>query len=99
MNGYITIADLQQEMHDIHIVHAACLLWRMRCLSHRLIEFGYEESVKHLSCVEALNLASILPPTMHDEVVRAARLIADERWAAFIDRVAPRFAPQEAVTV
>jgi len=100
MNGYVTIPEVQQEMHDIHAVHASCLFWRMRCLAHRLICFGWENSVKHLNAVEAICLASIVPPDMHDELVRAARLIADERWTAFIDRVAPRFAmTEEAITV
>lgn len=96
----ISIEDLREEMHDIHMVHHACLVWRMRCLSHRLIEFGWEESVKRLSVVEALTLAALVPPIMHDELVRAARLVADERWKAFIDRIAPRFAAaEEAVAV
>lgn len=94
--SYIDIQALNNEMHDIHIVHASCLFWRMRCLSHRLIAFGWEKSVTHLSAIEAIVLASIVPPVMHDELARAAYEIADDRWKAFLRSQVPHLV-EEAV--
>ncbi len=89
---------LQRELHDSHIVHAACLMFRMRCLSHRILEYGWESSLDHLSAVEAIALAVLLPIHMHDELARAAYAAADDRWKAFIRSQVPHLC-QEAVTV
>lgn len=98
MKTYITQEALHAEINDIHIVHAYCLFWRIRCLAHRLLSFGWEESVRHLLPMEALILAAIVPPVMHDELVRAAYQIADARWKAFIEKQTPHLVA-EAVTV
>jgi hypothetical protein len=89
---------LQQELSDIHMVHAACMMFRMRCLSHRILEYGWESSLNHLSFVEAICLAVLLPIHMHDELVRAAYPKADERWKAFLRGQVPHLC-QEAVPV
>lgn len=93
---YLSGPVFQEELTDLHIVHATCMFWRMRCLAHRLIEFGWEESVKRLSAPEALCLASIVPPQMHDALVEAAYSIADERWRSFIQRTLPHLVPEHA---
>lgn len=95
-NVTLSAEQLQQEMHDIHIVHASCLFWRMRALAHRLLEFGYESAVNHLSVPESLVLATLLPPYMHDEIVRSAYAVADDRWKSFIAKHVPHLAQEPA---
>lgn len=86
----IDVMSIQTELHDMHIVHAKCMLWRMRCLAHRLVSFGWEDAVAHLGTVETLMLAAMLPMHMHDTLVESAYDHADARWRAFIERECPR---------
>ena len=90
----IDLMAIQVELHDLHIVHAKALMWRMRCLAHRLLTFGWEDAVQTLSVVELLVLSANLPPYMGDVLIDAAYGKADPRWKAFIERTAPRLAPE-----
>ena len=88
----ITLAQLTAEIGDLHVVRAGCLFWRMRCLAHRLLDFGWENSVNTLDALEMLAVSTMLPPHMADVLVRGAYEIGDARWRAFIERTCPRLA-------
>lgn len=86
----VTVDDLQAVYREkMHLVHLSCLIWRMRSLSHRLLEFGPEASVSHLLPHEALMLAAVLPPHMHDPLVQDIYRAGDEMCNSLIDRVCP----------
>lgn len=91
MHRSLTIHDLLNAMPDMHVVHFHCLVWRMQCLSHRLLEFGWESSVKRLEPHEAVVLAACLPPVMHDAILATVLDHGDERWSALV-RTLPQFA-------
>lgn len=93
----ITPAAFLEEYRELHVVHAHCLLWRMKCQAHRLIEFGYESAVQHLTPPELVVLSMLVPPVMADALLQAVLEHGDERWCAFIRRELPRYA-QEAVS-
>ena len=86
----IDLLEIQVELTDLHIVKARCLIWRMRCLAHRLLAFGWEDAVQTLSTLEELVLAAMLPPYMADVLIESAYATADARWRAFIERQCPR---------
>lgn len=73
---------LNQEMlmplfNDTHMVHLSCLFYRMRCMAHRLIDFGFEPFVNELSARELLVLACLMPQHQHDVLVLEAKKKAD----------------------
>lgn len=96
MHDRLNIAMLRPIFDNIHMVHMDCMVWRMRCLSHRLLEFGWEDSVRHLSVPEALILAALLPAHMHDAVVEAAWWDADDAQRALIRARLPNLVPEPA---
>jgi len=92
INPAITPLQFLEEYKELHVVHAHCLLWRMRCLAHRLIEFGYESAVQHLTPPEIVVLSMLVPPAMSHELLLAVLDDGDERWCSFIRRVLPQYA-------
>lgn len=88
----ITPIAFLDEYKELHVVHAHCLLWRMKCLAHRLIEFGWESSVQHLSPPEMVVLSMLIPPAMAHVVLTAVLDHGDERWCSFIRRQLPQYA-------
>lgn len=69
---------------DMHVVHLACRLYCLRCLSHRLINFGFEESVNDREPRDLLALAIIMPQEQHNVLVREAYARGDATLKAWI---------------
>lgn len=86
----LKIELVAQLFDDMHAVHMDCVVWRMRCLGHRLIETGWEDIVNHLAVREAFILACLLPPHMHDTIITGYLPAASERELAFIAQHVPR---------
>lgn len=84
MRRRLTIEDLLPLFGDMHIVHRDCMIWRMRCLAHRLVESGWEDIINHLSHREALTAATLLPQHMHDAIVAEVLKTAAEEEKAVI---------------
>lgn len=80
------------EMPEMHIVHAHCLMWRMQSLAHRLIEFGWEPAVDRLTPMEAVGLSMLLPHHMERVILEAVLEHGDPRWCAYIRRTYPQYA-------
>lgn len=83
----LSIETLLPLYADMHMVHRDCMIWRMRCLAHRLVESGWEDIVNHLPNREALTLATLLPQHMHNTIVYAVREVATEAERDLIDSI------------
>lgn len=70
--------------NDLHMVQMACLFFRMRCLAHRLINFGFESFVNELDARELLVLACLMPQYQHDALVTEAYRKGDVAIQFFI---------------
>lgn len=92
----LNMAHLLPLFANLHMVHMDCLVWRMRCLSHRLIEFGWEDIVNALTPREAFVLATLLPQHMHDAVIQAALRIASDAERTLVGAVCPNLLPEPA---
>ncbi len=68
----LTQQMLMPLFEDMNIVHTACLFFRIRCLAHRLVAFGWENIVNELNAREMLALAALLPDYQHDLLIREA---------------------------
>ena len=81
---------------DMHLVHMACVFYRMRCLAHRPIEFGFERFVNDLTPRELVVLAVFMPPHQHDTLVAEAHRCGDAALQAWIVARCPEIVQEAA---
>lgn len=74
---------------DTHFVHLSCLFFRMRCIAHRLVNFGFEEFVNELDSKELLVLACLMPNYQHDTLILEAYRKGDAAIQLWISEHAP----------
>lgn len=69
---------------DMHVVHVACRLYVLRCLAHRLINFGFEPSVNDREPRDLIAMATIMPQEQHDALIREAYRRSDATLRAWV---------------
>ena len=74
---------------DIHPVHVKTLLFRLRCLSHRLMCFGFENYINNYEPRQLVLLASIMAQQQHDFLAREAHERGDEELQAWLEKAMP----------
>lgn len=74
---------------DLHVVHYACLQFRLRCIAHRLINHGFEAFLNTYAPRELLLLSTILPPVPSAALVREAYAQGDTQLRAIVELHAP----------
>lgn len=79
----------QELFKDVHIVHQKVLIFRMRCLAHRLMCFGWEGYVNEYEPREQLMLAALLADRQHNAVVREAYKRGDPTLRTWIATTLP----------
>lgn len=75
---------------DIHLVHQKVLVFRLRCVAHRMISFGFENYVNHYSPRELCMLAALMFGPQHDILVREAHRQGDDTVKAWLEQAVPR---------
>lgn len=77
--------------HDIHPVHVKVLLFRLRCLSHRLMCFGFENFINTYEPRQLILLATIVAQQQHDAILREAYKHADDKLKLWLEQHTPLF--------
>ena len=81
---------------DVHIVHQKVLIFRMRCIAHRLMCFGWEGYVNEYEPREQLMLAALLADRQHNAMVREAFKRGDTALRTWITATLPEVVKEAA---
>lgn len=86
----LTVTDVGMGLFpEITIVHQKVLIFRLRCLAHRLISFGFEEYVNSYSPRELAMLAALMFGPQHDFLATEAHRLGDDTVKAWLEQRLP----------
>jgi hypothetical protein len=82
----LTVAEVGMNLfRGVNIVHQKMMIFRMRCMAHRLICFGWEDFINEYTPRELMMLAALMFDQQHYALIREAYARGDDELRAWIN--------------
>lgn len=78
---------------DMHVVHVKVLVFRLRCISHRLMCFGFEKFVNTYEPRELVMLSALMQGHQHNRLLIEAHALGDKALKQWIETMCPELFP------